>query len=55
MGNGFRRLFKAVLISIPVPLFLKWIYPDMPFLDNMIISFMVISAQMIVVSLLDKK
>jgi len=44
----------AVLISIPVPLFLKWIYPDMPFLDNMVISFMVISAQMIVVSLLDK-
>ena len=44
----------AVLITIPVPLFLKWIYPAMPFLDNMVISFMIISAQMIVVSLLDK-
>jgi len=44
----------AVLITIPVPLLLKWIYPAMPFLDNMAISFMIISAQMIVVSLLDK-
>jgi SSS family solute:Na+ symporter len=44
----------AVLITLPVPLFLKWIFPDMPFLDNMVFSFLIISAQMIVVSLLDK-
>jgi solute:Na+ symporter, SSS family len=44
----------AVLITIPVPLLLKFVYPAMPFLDNMVISFMIISIQMIVVSLLDK-
>jgi len=44
----------AVLITLPVPLFLKWIYPEMPFLDNMVFSFVIISAVMILVSLLDK-
>jgi SSS family solute:Na+ symporter len=44
----------AVLITLPVPLLLKWIFPGMPFLDNMVFSFLIISAQMILVSLLDK-
>ena len=44
----------AVLITLPVPLFLKWIYPEMPFLDNMVFSFIIISAVMILVSVLDK-
>lgn len=45
----------AVLITIPVPLLLKWIYPELPFLDNMVVSFLIICAQMIAVSLLDKR
>jgi len=49
-----RAAWIAVLITLPVPLLLKWIYPLMPFLDNMVFSFLIISAQMIVVSLLDK-
>ena len=49
-----RAAWIAVLITLPVPLLLKWIYPSMPFLDNMVFSFLIISAQMIVVSLLDK-
>jgi len=44
----------AVLITLPVPLILKWIYPGMPFLDNMVFSFLIISGQMILVSILDK-
>jgi len=44
----------AVIITLPVPLLMKWIYPGMPFLDNMVFSFLIISAQMVLVSLLDK-
>jgi SSS family solute:Na+ symporter len=44
----------AVLITLPVPLLLKWIFPEMPFLDNMLFSFFIISAIMVMVSLLDK-
>lgn len=40
----------AVLLTLPVPLLLKWIWPDMPFLDNMVVSFAIIILQMIVVS-----
>lgn len=49
-----RAAWIAVLITLPVPLSLKWIWPGMPFLDNMVFSFLVISAQMIIVTLLDK-
>lgn len=49
-----RAAWIAVLITIPVPLLLKWLYPAMPFLDNMAVSFGIICAQMIIVSLLDK-
>jgi SSS family solute:Na+ symporter len=44
----------AVLITLPVPLILKWIFPGMPFLDNMVFSFLIISGQMILVSIFDK-
>ncbi len=44
----------AVLITLPVPLLLKWIYPSMPFLDNMAVSFLIICAQMIIMSLVKK-
>lgn len=50
-----RAAWIAVLITLPVPLVLKWIFPAMPFLDNMVVSFLVISVQMIVVSLLDSE
>lgn len=44
----------AVLITLPVPVLLKWIYPEMPFLDNMVVSFLIICIQMIMVSLMVK-
>jgi solute:Na+ symporter, SSS family len=50
-----RSAWIAVLLTLPVPLLLKWIYPSMPFLDNMVVSFLIISVQMIITSLLDKK
>jgi SSS family solute:Na+ symporter len=50
-----RAAWIAVLITIPVPLLMKWIFPSMPFLDNMVISFLIISIQMILVSLFNKK
>jgi solute:Na+ symporter, SSS family len=49
-----RAAWIAVLLTLPVPLTIKWIYPEMPFLDNMVISFVIISLQMIAVSLWDK-
>jgi len=48
-----RAAWVAVLITVPVPLLLKIIFPDLPFLDNMAISFLIISAQMIVMTLVD--
>jgi SSS family solute:Na+ symporter len=45
----------AVLITLPVPLILKLLFPGLPFLDNMLVSFLIISAQMIIVTLLNKK
>lgn len=50
-----RAAWIAVLITIPVPVTLKWIYPELPFLDNMVVSFLIICAQMIAVSLLDNR
>jgi SSS family solute:Na+ symporter len=47
-----RAAWIAVLITLPVPVVLKWIFPEMPFLDNMVVSFLIISAQMILVSLM---
>ena len=45
----------AVLITLPVPLLLKYFYPGLPFLDNMLISFLIISVQMIIVTLFGEK
>jgi SSS family solute:Na+ symporter len=45
----------AVLITIPVPVILKLILPALPFLDNMALSFLIISAQIIVMSLYGKR
>jgi SSS family solute:Na+ symporter len=45
----------AVLITLPVPLLLKWIFPALPFLDNMVVSFLVICAQMVITSLIWKE
>ncbi len=50
-----RAAWIAVFITIPVPLLLKWIAPELPFLDNMLISFFLICAQMIITSLLERK
>jgi len=49
-----RAAWIAVLITLPVPVLLKWIFPDLPFLDNMVVSFLIISAQMILTTLLDR-
>jgi solute:Na+ symporter, SSS family len=45
----------AVLITLPVPLLLKWIFPSIPFLDNMAISFLIICSQMIIMTLVEKE
>ena len=50
-----RAAWVAVLITLPVPLLLKWIFPAMPFLDNMVVSFLVICAQMVITSLIWKE
>jgi SSS family solute:Na+ symporter len=50
-----RAAWIAVLITLPVPLLLKWIFPAMPFLDNMVVSFLVICAQMVITSLMLKE
>jgi SSS family solute:Na+ symporter len=50
-----RAAWIAVLITIPVPVFLKWIFPSWPFLDNMALSFLIISTQIIVMSLCCKR
>lgn len=49
-----RAAWVAVLITVPVPLILKWFFPYLPFLDNMAISFLIICSQMIVMSIIDK-
>jgi SSS family solute:Na+ symporter len=50
-----KAAWTGVLITLPVPLLLKWILSSLPFLDNMAISFLIISAVMITVTLLDKR
>jgi SSS family solute:Na+ symporter len=50
-----RAAWIAVLITLPVPLMLKWIFPLMPFLDNMAVSFLIICLQMIFMSLIDRR
>ena len=45
----------GTIISIPVSAVLKFLFPEMPFLDQMLISFLFISLFIIVVSLIDHK
>jgi SSS family solute:Na+ symporter len=49
-----RAAWIAVMITLPVPVILKWVFPSMPFLDNMLLSFLIICVQMILVSLFGK-
>ncbi|MEN8228778.1 MAG: sodium/solute symporter [Bacteroidota bacterium] len=45
----------GTIISIPVSAALKFLFPEIPFLDQMLISFLLISLFIIVVSLIDRK
>jgi SSS family solute:Na+ symporter len=46
-----RAAWTGVILTLPVPLLLKWLYPELPFLDNMAVSFLAISAVMVAVTL----
>ena len=54
-GATTRAAWIAVIITIPVSLGLKLMFPLLPFLDNMAVSFIFISIQIIAVSLYDQK
>jgi SSS family solute:Na+ symporter len=54
-GTTDRAAWIAVLVTLPVPVALKLLFPSMPFLDNMVVSFAIIAAQMIITSLAWKK
>ena len=45
----------GTIFSIPVSAAIKFLIPAMPFLDQMMLSFLIISALIVVISLLDKK
>ncbi|MEN8122966.1 MAG: sodium/solute symporter [Bacteroidota bacterium] len=45
----------GTIISIPVSAVLKFVTPDMPFLDQMMVSFLIISVIIVIISLLGKK
>lgn len=45
----------GTILSIPVSAAIKFIIPGMPFLDQMMVSFLLISLVIVVISLLDKK
>lgn len=47
--------FWGIISSIPVSAALKFFIPDMPFLDQMLLSFCIVSLIIIVISLLNKK
>ncbi|MEM7106074.1 MAG: sodium/solute symporter [Bacteroidota bacterium] len=47
--------FAVVLLAIPLALALKFGYPDLPFLDRMGFSFLVLSLVMILISLYEQK
>ncbi len=48
-----RAAFWGTIMSIPVSAFLKFLFPEMPFLDQMLVSFLIISLLIIVISKLD--
>ncbi len=45
----------GTILSIPVSAALKFMIPEMPFLDQMMVSFLIISLIIVIISLLDKK
>ena len=45
----------GTILSIPVSAALKFVIPQMPFLDQMIVSFLIISLVIVILSILDKK
>jgi len=45
----------GTIVSIPVSAVLKFMIPDMPFLDQMMVSFLIISTIIVIISLLGKK
>ena len=45
----------GTLLSIPISAAIKFLVPEMPFLDQILVSFFIILAMIIVISLLDKK
>ncbi len=45
----------GTILSIPVSAAIKFLIPGMPFLDQMMVSFIIISIVIVVISLLDKK
>lgn len=45
----------GTILSIPVSAAIKFLIPQMPFLDQMMVSFLAISGIIVVISLLDKK
>lgn len=45
----------GTIVSIPVSAVLKFIIPNMPFLDQMMLSFLIISVMIVIISLLGKK
>jgi SSS family solute:Na+ symporter len=45
----------GTILSIPVSAAIKFIVPKMPFLDQMLVSFLFISSAIVIISMLDKK
>jgi SSS family solute:Na+ symporter len=45
----------GTILSIPVSAAIKFMVPEMPFLDQMMVSFLLISLVIVIISLLDKK
>lgn len=47
--------FWGTILSIPLSAAIKFLFPEMPFLDQMMVSFVLISLVIIILSLLDKR
>ena len=53
--TSVKAAWVGVWMTLPVPLTLKWLLPELPFLDNMALSFLIICAVMIIISIFVKK
>jgi SSS family solute:Na+ symporter len=47
--------FWGTILSIPLSAAIKFLFSEMPFLDQMMVSFLLIALVIILISLLDKK